>query len=386
MFKKYFFFLIFLGLSFALISSTHAHAFIDKSPDPVDWKQNATYTAEVVSQNDFYDTINIEVLSAPINAGKTAQLSINWYDNPNSKPQPFKTVTLDANGDATVTIPNHPWPEAQFPNFEVDVDAQVAGYFGVSGNATYKVKASYAETSLTNKQGYANNATIPLGTTVTFNCTNSSEMYFGSADNWAAAQLVDHDYGSQTSGNGGGLKGYALSYSPTFNTPGNYKVECDNIGGTASRNVNTFTVATAPVMTGALTASPAACLISAGANSCSTNLTWTTTNPVATSQVTASGMTSFTGNSGTNVVASVPYGGRTFYLYNNAQPLDQQTVPASCTSGTTWNGSICATNKTYFDITGMASSDKVCEMRNGRRACISIYGYSIHSKYWRNKI
>lgn len=95
-------------------------------------------------------------------------------------------------------------------------------------------------------------------------------------------------------------------------------------------------------ISGTLSPSAPTCSIASGASSCTVNLTWSTTNPVGTSAITATGMTSVNGNSGTNVSFTVPYSSRTFYLYNNAILLGTSNATASCISGTTWNGSICA--------------------------------------------
>ncbi len=83
------------------------------------------------------------------------------------------------------------------------------------------------------------------------------------------------------------------------------------------------------------------CIISQGSNSCSVALTWSTTNPVSTSAVTASGMSNVNGNSGSQSF-TVPYSSRTFYLYNNAVQLDSHNVTSSCAAGTAWDGSSCA--------------------------------------------
>ncbi len=96
------------------------------------------------------------------------------------------------------------------------------------------------------------------------------------------------------------------------------------------------------VMSGTLTSSASSCTILLGANSCNVTLTWSTTNPVGTSAVTWSGG-SVSGNSGSQAF-SVPYNSRTFYLYNNAVLLAQNTVSSSCTSGTIWNESACVIN------------------------------------------
>src|ERR1039458_6265969 len=95
--------------------------------------------------------------------------------------------------------------------------------------------------------------------------------------------------------------------------------------------------------TGTLTLASSSCTITAGNNRCNVNATWSTTNPGpgSTSAITADGQTLATGNSGGPTPLPVPYGSRTFYLYNSGALLDQKTATASCASGTTWNGSAC---------------------------------------------
>jgi len=111
----------------------------------------------------------------------------------------------------------------------------------------------------------------------------------------------------------------------------------------------TNVVVSSPTMSGTLTASN--CTIVAGANSCTANINWSIANPQAIpTAITANGMTDV---NVTNTLATpqsgiqsltVPYPSRIFYLYNNAIELDSATATASCAVGTTWDGSICATN------------------------------------------
>lgn len=63
-------------------------------------------------------------------------------------------------------------------------------------------------------------------------------MYFGKKSNWPNnALLVASDYGPHTT-----TAQYALSYSVTLNTVGDFRVECDNIGGDNTRKRLNFTV------------------------------------------------------------------------------------------------------------------------------------------------
>lgn len=106
---------------------------------------------------------------------------------------------------------------------------------------------------------------------------------------------------------------------------------------TASITVNNL------LTTGTLTASMPTCIISSGASNCQIPFSWNTVNPPqgAISSVTYNGNTMATGNSGNNQPFSISNGSETFYLYNSANLLAQQTVSGSCASGTSWNGSSC---------------------------------------------
>jgi len=120
---------------------------------------------------------------------------------------------------------------------------------------------------------------------------------------------------------------------------------CSGTGACAPTiNAATTVTATFSLMTGSITSSSPSCSIALNASTCSVNLTWSTTNPIGTSAVTAAGMTDVNGNSGTSVPFTIPYGGRTFFLYNSSILLAQTpaiTVSPTCIAGA-WNGSICA--------------------------------------------
>ena len=123
-------------------------------------------------------------------------------------------------------------------------------------------------------------------------------------------------------------------------------------------------------ISGSLSSSASSCTIAAGSSACSVSVTWSTTNPVATSAVTSDSPTAnttlFSGNSGGPSTVSVPYGGRNFYLYNNAQLLANRTVTATCATGTTWNGSSCQAAVMSGSLSSSASS---CTIAAGSSAC-----------------
>ncbi len=132
--------------------------------------------------------------------------------------------------------------------------------------------------------------------------------------------------------------------------------DCDDVNGN-HLNYNTSnnqfscgnSSSTPPAMTGTLTPSSSSCVISVGASSCTSGtLTWTTTNPQGTSQVTNnSGATPVPTGNNSSSAFTVPYnsafsGVTTFYLYNNSALLAQATVTTSCAGTSTWNGTTCA--------------------------------------------
>ena len=98
-------------------------------------------------------------------------------------------------------------------------------------------------------------------------------------------------------------------------------------------------------MSGDLSASPSSCTIPIGNSTCAVSLSWNTTNPVGVSAVTNLNGTIATGNSG-NKAVSITNGTTSYYLYNNGEKLDTENVTASCTSGSSWNGSYCVLNTT----------------------------------------
>lgn len=96
--------------------------------------------------------------------------------------------------------------------------------------------------------------------------------------------------------------------------------------------------------TGTLFASPSSCTVSTGSGSCNSLFTWTTSNPVWTSQVIGDGggPTSTPANNDSQSLA-VPYGGKTFRLYNNSEELASTTIAAVCASNAAWGGASCQT-------------------------------------------
>ncbi|HEX6096293.1 MAG TPA: PKD domain-containing protein, partial [Thermoanaerobaculia bacterium] len=138
----------------------------------------------------------------------------------------------------------------------------------------------------------------------------------------------------------------ATSFRLNMHLPQSGRHNLTVTNGTATSNSASITVVqeTPDTMTGSLTPASPSCTIASGSSSCNVTLTWTTTNPVDVSRVTSNSPSPNTlidtGNSGSKSV-EVPYGGRSFFLYNNGVELDRSNATASCASGTSWNGSRC---------------------------------------------
>ncbi len=129
---------------------------------------------------------------------------------------------------------------------------------------------------------------------------------------------------------------------------------CNGSGGGSNASCSEMKIAPMSGTLALASGAPNPCLITAGNSSCTTNLSWSITNPQAVpTAITAVGMTNInvsntlaTPQSGVQSVV-VPYGGRTFYLYNNNIQLASTastSITSACTPGTTWNGTTCVTN------------------------------------------
>jgi hypothetical protein len=108
-------------------------------------------------------------------------------------------------------------------------------------------------------------------------------------------------------------------------------------------------VVEASLPTGSLSLSSNSCSIAVGASSCTVDATWSTTNPIGTSQITsettntgvsAPGTVVYNGNSGGPspvVISGSSAGSRNFYLYNNGNLLDTKTVTVTGCSRGSWD-------------------------------------------------
>ncbi len=117
-------------------------------------------------------------------------------------------------------------------------------------------------------------------------------------------------------------------------------VVCGN-GGCAGGNCNNGSV-TKPACTlptGSLSVAPLSCSIATGDSTCQVRATWSTQDPIGTSQIThnsPNGTIVYTANSGVNQPINLTAAKSTvkIFLYNNGEPpLDSEDVSVACTAG-----------------------------------------------------
>lgn len=368
MFKKYLLIPLFL-IAVMLFVSNHSFAYKSWTNNCI--SNNDTQTITVVSSDDL----------SPLNGDITRTIPVCISAQSSQLP----ITILDSNHGASYTITsvdsnNHAWWAYEYNFSSSPVGSEIPFTFSATdnnGNATtanLTVKLQAAPITLTihnNTTGadVASGGSVSQGDSLTFSCTNST--YMGMDATAGGGQL------SATSD-----ANYNMSYGPTTTIAvGSHTVGCANIG-TPSNDVNKSFTVVANMITGSLTASPNPCIIASGASSCSTTLSWSTTNPVGTSAVTSE--TDSTGasypnnnidtsNSGSKSV-NIPYlvlgshQGRNFYLYNNGQLLGQVNVTAECASGNNWDGSKCV--KSGCPAGEVADSTGYCHV-----PCVSGYSW-----------
>ena len=107
-----------------------------------------------------------------------------------------------------------------------------------------------------------------------------------------------------------------------------------------------------PLPTGTISASPNPCSITAGQSTCSSSISWSTSNTPSASVTIPNGQTFAGGTSGTQTASWIPNGSVLFTLRDsNGNALNSVNVTGACASGTTWNGSVCAANPPTATLT-----------------------------------
>ncbi|MEI6352320.1 MAG: hypothetical protein WCO35_00040 [Candidatus Nomurabacteria bacterium] len=353
MFKKFYSSLFILGIFF-ILSVGHSFALVNKVCNPGTYTASEKCSGQVIVANDFKgDTINV---LATDDAGDSETFYADYHDGAGSVPVSGAIPVVTGGGSigTSTTYFNHDWASMSLPlpilpkTYQIDIKAQ-DGSGAFSAPVTYNMNLDYAPITLTNDISLSNNGNVLYKTVMNFTCTNTTDM----------------TYDGTLVGSYAWYSGTKFSYKAINNdaTTTTHTVVCKNIGGTVNQQVFTYTTGPATTtMTGTISASPAACTIALGASSCTTSLTWSITNPVSTSAVTSdtdkygtSAPNTSIGGGNSNTLASVtiPYSSRNFYLYNNAQSLDQVTVNSDCGSNI-WEAS---TSKCVLKTTTVTCPD-----------------------------
>jgi len=244
-------------------------------------------------------------------------------------------VATDTAFSGAFCTPSGSNPTPSSPSFPAQGGSTTWTCSGVSGGSPSGTCTATRASPTPSCSVSPSSVTANSGTTVTWSIT-------GGQPNSAATFTNTYTGGSWSCGttNGSGNCTYQWSGFNSGDAGRTYSYTATVAGKTA--NCGSVSI-TAPPMSGTLSATN--CTIASGASSCNTTLTWSTTNPVATSSVTTpTSIVVANGNSSSTTYAIVPGpGSRNFYLYNNSQLLATATANASCVSGTAWDGSKCAT-------------------------------------------
>lgn len=227
------------------------------------------------------------------------------------------SVSFDAGDTVNVRVYYHNTGSQTARNTKVSLNAPV----GSSSNTkTFSASISSDQGDL-----YLGSVTAKLSSSQ--NITFNSVKWYTNNTAVTRTNLLNGQSGSEILGDGLFIGDIGAGWQDQGSLVISFHVGNDSSGGNGQ-------------MSGNLSASPSNCYISAGNSTCSSTLTWNTSNPVSTSSITKNGSVVATGNNGSKSV-SVNYGTSVFYLYNNSIQLSSRSVSASCASGTYWNGSYC---------------------------------------------
>lgn len=167
------------------------------------------------------------------------------------------------------------------------------------------------------------NVAYNTATTLSWNSTNATGCT-ATGGTFAGAKATS---GSESTGN--------LTTSTT------YTLYCTGAGGNSSTQSVTVTVGSAPSAT--LTTSTSTCTILSGASTCLIPFTWSISNASTPNLYNTTTINTYsTSASGTNVSYAITNGPNTVQARDSSTVLAQVTATGSCTSGTTWSGTICA--------------------------------------------
>jgi hypothetical protein len=202
-------------------------------------------------------------------------------------------------------------------------------------------------------------------------CTNEYNAYFD--------QCADED-GYQTT-NGwqvGGPWPTGGTIMSDLKPDTTYYVRAYAVNSIGTKYSTMVSFKTKPIMSGTLTSASETCTIKTTGNSCNyydgnvVKLDWTIKNPEGNkTAITSDGFYSEFSNIPDygSINATVYYGSRNFYLYNNAQELANTTVTAQCdlANGYKWDSTV---NHCILNSTGSLSSNiSACTIEAGYSSC-----------------
>ncbi|MDB5244158.1 MAG: hypothetical protein JWN18_28 [Parcubacteria group bacterium] len=179
-------------------------------------------------------------------------------------------------------------------------------------------------------------------TTTTVNCSAAPVASGGNTTvTWSSTNAYNNSCSINFYGSGLPSSGTTASIGPVTSSI-DRSVTCNGPGGNPTCPL-TITP-TAPAATGSIT-TPNSCTILANQSSCLMNVVWSTSNTTGTVTIKrpyAGNSVFASGASGNSPAAWSPPGTYNLDLYDGSAYLNTGVFTASCTSGTSWNGSICA--------------------------------------------
>lgn len=136
----------------------------------------------------------------------------------------------------------------------------------------------------------------------------------------------------------------------------------------------TACVASSPAPSGDITSS--GCYIAAGNSTCTATFTWDIDNASSPSVKNVTTNTLYSNNAaGTNVSRTINYGVNVVVAYDATTALDTTTVSGVCSTGTSWNGSLCEAT-VVPNPSGVITASS-CEITTGQSSCVTELDWSI---------
>ena len=147
-----------------------------------------------------------------------------------------------------------------------------------------------------------------------------------------------------------------------------------NAAGTAQSSISVTTAAQS-TPTGSLNVSPVSCTIASGASTCTSVASWTTSNatgPLLKDMNTGAWLSTASASSGLTVWVAYPQTVFNLQEQSGSKVYDTKTVSASCASGTSWNGSVCAPPAASCSATAIGSCNLSSTSSGGSSgSCVS---------------